>query len=202
MRTFEIGGDFFDVFETPTGRWAVAIGDVCGKGPEAAVVTSLVRHTLRAVSRSPSAREALALLNEVLVRDELDGRFCTACLAIVDPGPQGVDVDLAVAGHPLPRLIEPDQPARPIGEAGTLLGIIDEPTIGECRFRLADGSTLLLFTDGLLGKDDESQTELRRLEERLRTWTDDADQAPLQLNRSPWSGAEDDIAILALRATP
>ena len=85
-------------------------------------------------------------MNEVLLREELDGRFITACFALIDPGPEGAEVDLAVAGHPLPRLIPPHGEGRTVGEPGTLLGVVEDPKIGEHRFDLEPGSTLLLYT--------------------------------------------------------
>ena len=82
----EIGGDFYDVFEIDGGRWAAAVGDVCGKGVEAATFTGMVRHTLRSVTRDAGKpSEALGALNRALLREELEGRFCTVALAIVEP---------------------------------------------------------------------------------------------------------------------
>ncbi len=93
----ELGGDFYDCFATGAGDWALVIGDVCGKGAEAAAITALARYTLRASvlhSRRPS--QVLAELNEALLRQGLDYRFCTVLYASVTPRPDGCEV---VRGH-------------------------------------------------------------------------------------------------------
>src|SRR5206468_1822702 len=74
----EVGGDFYDLFETGASTWAVAIGDVCGKGSEAAAITALARYTVRAAAmRQDAPSQILSLLNEALLRQRTDRRFCT-----------------------------------------------------------------------------------------------------------------------------
>ena len=85
---YEVGGDFYDVFEITEGRWAVVVGDVCGKGVEAAALTGMARHTLRAVSDVAQPSEALEALNRAMLRESLDGRFCTVAMAFVEPDPE------------------------------------------------------------------------------------------------------------------
>ena len=80
----EVGGDFYDVFELPDGQWAVAIGDVCGKGPEAAAITGLARNVLRLLGREGIAPPAvLRRLNTAILDLGDRGRFCTATMATV-----------------------------------------------------------------------------------------------------------------------
>src|SRR5206468_828618 len=77
--------DFYDVFELDDGRWVALVGDVCGKGLEAAALTGLARHTLRAVANVERPSDALAHLNRALLRERIDGRFCTVAIAVFDP---------------------------------------------------------------------------------------------------------------------
>jgi GAF domain-containing protein len=203
LDAYEIGGDFYDVFETADGRWAAVIGDVCGKGIEAAALTSLARHTLRGASRAHRPSRALRVLNEALLREKLDGKFCTACYLVLDPRPDGVAVTLSVAGHPLPQLVKADGSVESIGSHGTMLGVIEDPKLTDVGTLLLPGQTLVLFTDGLLGKDD------RYLEERdalaaLLDGGGSGDVSERLSERVTGFGADrrdDDVAVLILKAT-
>lgn len=145
----QVGGDFYDVFETDEGEWAVVVGDVCGKGPGAAAVTALVRHTTRAAAmqvREPAA--VLAAVNDALLRDPSD-RFCTAVyLRLRMHGVTRVHVDLSSGGHPLPVRVAPDG-IEPVGAAGTLLGVLDSPDLPSSSVTLEAGHALFCYTDGL-----------------------------------------------------
>ena len=104
----EMGGDFYDLFQRRRG-WTVVIGDVCGKGPDAAAVTALARYTLRAAAmreRLPS--RGLHVLNEALLRQRADRRFCTVAYAYLESTEGGVRLGFASGGHPLPLLVRPD----------------------------------------------------------------------------------------------
>lgn len=155
----EVGGDFYDVFETGKGEWAVVLGDVCGKGAAAAAVTALVRHTARAAAmqvRAPGA--VLATLNEALLRDA-NPRFCTAVfLRFCRDDDGSVRMDSASAGHPLPLRLS-DDTIEPIGTPGTLLGVVDEPDLRDAAVVLRPGEALFCYTDGL--------TEARRGDEQF-----------------------------------
>jgi phosphoserine phosphatase RsbU/P len=132
------------------GRWIVAIGDVQGKGPEAAALTGLVRHTLRAETMHRSdPSELLRLLNRVVFLDDTD-RFCTVALAAIEPGPDGVAVDIACGGH-LPPIVtrRGDAPAE-VACRGQLLGVEAEVRIATQRLELGSGDGLVLYTDGVL----------------------------------------------------
>jgi serine phosphatase RsbU (regulator of sigma subunit) len=83
---YEVGGDFYDVFETADRAWALVVGDVCGKGPEAAAITGLARHTIRAIAmhdRRPC--KVLRSLNEALLGEAWTDRFCTVCYVRLRP---------------------------------------------------------------------------------------------------------------------
>jgi sigma-B regulation protein RsbU (phosphoserine phosphatase) len=152
----EVGGDFYDVFEVRTGDWVVVIGDVCGKGVEAAVVTALARHTLRAASVShelPS--QALDTLNQVLLHHEAD-RFCTVALLRLRHRDDRWTGTLACGGHPLPLLIPLGGEPVELGESGSLIGVLDQPTWHDTEVDLQPGDAIVAFTDGVTeGRHDE-----------------------------------------------
>lgn len=170
----EVGGDFYDAFQTPDGHWLV-VGDVCGKGTDAAAVTALVRHSVRALAFAwPSPARVLAAVNEVMLGHGLGRRFATAVLARVaavrppsrdsalpgrtasllpgDAREPAVAAHLTVAGagHPAPLLIEADGVARELPSPGMLLGVRPGEVSEDVRLELEHGSTLVLYTDGLL----------------------------------------------------
>jgi phosphoserine phosphatase RsbU/P len=146
----EVGGDFYDVFETGRDDWAVAVGDVCGKGAPAAVVTALARHTVRAAAiRTRLPKTALAAVNDALLRQR--GRpFCSVVHARLRRDPAGrIRLTVAAGGHPLPLLVPAAGRAGPIGLPGTLLGIVDRPTLHDATVALHPGDVVLFFTDGV-----------------------------------------------------
>jgi PAS domain S-box-containing protein len=145
----EVGGDFYDCFPTGGGDWAAVIGDVCGKGAEAAAVTALARHTLRAaVLHTQRPREVLGELNEALLRQQLDYRFCTVLYAALTPRSRTVTATVATGGHPLPLVLRAGGTVETAGTPGTLLGIVAEPDVSEETVELEPGDALVLFTDG------------------------------------------------------
>jgi hypothetical protein len=147
----EVGGDFYDVFEVAPSVWAAVIGDVCGKGADAAALTALVRYTIRALAtggRRPS--EVLELVNEAIIRQRSDQRFCTvalAQLAVRDDG--GAHVTFSNGGHPLPLVMRANGTAEPFGLPGTLLGVVPDPGLSDQHIELAPGDRLVLYTDGV-----------------------------------------------------
>jgi len=147
----EVGGDFYDVFEHGAGRWMLVIGDVVGKGPRAAGVTALARHTLRAASMtSKSPKVMLEMLHRALRRQPPGADLCTVCLVAMAPASEGMRVTVALAGHPPPLLFGTGGRVTPLGRPGTLLGVLDPIEIRESEFELRAGQTLLLYTDGVL----------------------------------------------------
>ena len=146
----EVGGDFYDVLYHGAERWMLMIGDVCGKGPRAAGVTALARHTLRAAAISgQTAGQMLGTLHRALRLQPPGADLCTVCLITLERTPQRARLKVALAGHPPPLLIDADGHARPIGAPGTLLGVLDEVEIVEQGAELRPGETLLLYTDGV-----------------------------------------------------
>jgi serine phosphatase RsbU (regulator of sigma subunit) len=146
----EVGGDFYDVLEQGAESWILMIGDVCGKGPRAAGVTALARHTLRAAAISgQSAPEMLDTLHRALRRQPPGADLCTVCLVTMEGAPRPARLKVALAGHPPPLLIDPGGHARPIGKPGTLLGVLDSIDVAEIGAQMRPGETLLLYTDGV-----------------------------------------------------
>lgn len=145
----EVGGDFYDVFPVGRDDWVVVIGDVCGKGVDAAVVTALVRHTVRALAVAhDEPRVMLADLNEVLLQHQTE-RFCTVALMRLRRDADGWYAVLSVGGHPSPLLLRDGAPARPCGGTGPLIGVLDHPVFDESTLRLLPGDVLVLYTDGV-----------------------------------------------------
>jgi GAF domain-containing protein len=157
----ELGGDFYDLFAAGDGTWTALIGDVQGKGPDAAAVTALARHTMRAAAAYESRPSGvLALLHRAL-RDQAgdEGRFCTVCYASLRMGRDGVGLELACGGHPLPLVVHADGRVTPVGQLGTLLGSDIAPLLTDVAVTLGPGDVLVFYTDGV--------TEVRRRREEV-----------------------------------
>ena len=145
-----VGGDFYDCFARGKREWAVVLGDVCGKGAEAAAHTALVRYTIRASAMhatSPSA--VLALVNDTLLRQDVD-RFTSALYARLRPQVRGVDVTIAAAGHPLPLRVTDAGDVDEVAARGRVLGLFEERPARDHRVQLEPGDALVLFTDGVI----------------------------------------------------
>ena len=126
------------------------IGDVCGKGAEAASLTALARYTLRAAAQHTRRPQAVLLeLNEALLRAQLGYRFCTVLYASLTPRDGRISVCLATGGHPLPMVLRAGGTVETVGAPGSLVGILDEPDITEQSVELEPGDTLVLVTDGV-----------------------------------------------------
>ncbi len=157
----EVGGDFYDVFETCGGNWAVAIADVCGKGVEAAAVTALTRHTLRAAAlHRAGPAEMLETVNDALRLNFQGSQFCTVALGVVERDAHSARVTLTLGGHPAPLILRADGRVDTAGLPGSLLGVLENPDLREFEARMEPGDTLLLYTDGAI----ETKTKRGRIE--------------------------------------
>jgi len=147
----EVGGDFYDVFALDDGAWALVIGDVLGKGAEAAAVTALARYTLRALAgQSPSPAATLAALNDEMLRQSVDRRFVTAALARLEPrAGGGARLVVACGGHPPPVVLRAGGGGEVAGVPGTLLGVEAQVHIEDSEAQLEPGDALVLYTDGV-----------------------------------------------------
>jgi integral membrane sensor domain MASE1/anti-sigma regulatory factor (Ser/Thr protein kinase) len=205
MQGQEAGGDFYDVFKASPGRWIAVIGDVCGKGPEAASLTALARYTLRAVGRqaaSPSV--ALRALNEAVLEQRSDNRFLTAVLVQLDVASPAYGVALSNGGHPPPLLVRAGGGIEEVvGDGGMLLGIYAEPELVDQRLELLPGDALVLFTDGLVERRDPLDDPAGRIRELLRASAGaSATETAARLGQLALSDdvkADDDVAVVVLR---
>jgi serine phosphatase RsbU (regulator of sigma subunit)/PAS domain-containing protein len=157
--TVEVGGDFYDVFERPNGSFGLVVGDVCGKGAEAAAIMGVARQTVLAagvLETRPSAM--LAVLNEALLRDQTD-LFCTACDIRGIPDAEGAKLTICLAGHPAPFHLRADGTVQRIGRHGTALGLFPDPRLIDSKLRLARGEAVVLFTDGLVERRGSNREE-------------------------------------------
>ena len=204
----DVGGDFYDLFDLGRGDWSVVMGDVCGKGADAAALTALARYTLRATADSAARpSDALHTLNDAVLRQRGDGRFITVAYArlATNGGGPGVRLTLSSGGHPAPIVLRADGSATPVGEPGTLLGVVTDPVLSDELIELGPGDSLFLYTDGVT----EAHAPNHLLEAqdvaRLLSGCGPVDAAALVTCiedevRALGTGAPgDDIAMLALR---
>jgi integral membrane sensor domain MASE1/anti-sigma regulatory factor (Ser/Thr protein kinase) len=201
----EAGGDFYDVFRAGSDRWMAVIGDVCGKGPEAASLTGLARHTLRAVGRhSAGPSEALGALNEAILGQRDDRRFMTAVMVQLDTGTAPNWVALSNGGHPPPLLVRAQGGVEEVtGRGGMLLGIYADAALVDQRLEMEPGDALVLFTDGLAERRDPHEDPASRIKEALMASPGSSARetagrlGALALSDNGYSG--DDVAIVVLR---
>ena len=145
----EVGGDFYDVFQVGDDEWVVTVGDVCGKGVEAAVLTAFVRYTLRGLAvQHTDPSQMLRELNTAMLAHGSD-RFCTLVVMRLLKEDDDWLVAISSAGHPLPVLVTAGGDVAEIGAAGSLVGVLTHPQLDDERHVLTRGDTLLLYTDGV-----------------------------------------------------
>jgi PAS domain S-box-containing protein len=146
----QVGGDFYDIFETAPDQWAIVVGDVCGKGAEAAALTALTRYTARAAAmyeKEPSG--VLSVLNQALLRQRGDYRFTTVVFCLLDLSGERPSLRVACGGHPQPLLLRPDGSTEIVGATGPLLGVMADAAFEDQQADLEPGDVLVLYTDGL-----------------------------------------------------
>jgi sigma-B regulation protein RsbU (phosphoserine phosphatase) len=145
----EVGGDFYDVFPLADGRWGLFLGDVCGKGAEAAAVTSLTRYTLRSAAVfDPDPVAVLTNVDSVLHQEK--ARYCTVVFGVLTPHPDGATLVLAAGGHPPPVLLRAGGTAGYVPtHGGQPVGLVPDPRFVTATVDLGPGDTILLYTDGL-----------------------------------------------------
>jgi serine phosphatase RsbU (regulator of sigma subunit)/PAS domain-containing protein len=164
----EISGDFYDVFRF-SGGWAVAIGDVCGKGQDAAAMTAAARHALRAFAHvHPAPAQVLAAANEVLCEGDYDERFVSVKLAFFEPGPGSAErlvrVRLGSSGHPGPAVVRADGRVEILEGDGLPLGLFRDSQPNAEELELREGDLLFFYTDGVT---DARNADLEFFEEHL-----------------------------------
>jgi serine phosphatase RsbU (regulator of sigma subunit)/PAS domain-containing protein len=204
---YDVGGDFYDVFKSGNGGWGVVIGDVCGKGPEAAALTGLARHTVRAAAMQESdPSRILNLLSEAILHERPGSEFCTAAYGRLDVDPDGTRMTVASGGHPLPLLVTAEGEVKQVGAPGTLLGFTADTKLVDETLDLRPGATLVFYTDGVTEAGEPrgafglgglkavlaqcAGMNAQQIAERV-------DTAAVGLRENP----ADDIAVLVLRIT-
>jgi PAS domain S-box-containing protein len=203
----DVGGDFYDVFPTSDASWGVAIGDVAGKGADAAAVTALARHTLHvAAAYEERPSRVLATLNDALLEDT-PRPLLTAAYARLAPGlPSALEV--ASGGHPLPVIVRASGRVETAGEAGTLLGFAAVPDMVDVEYSLDPGDAVVFYTDGVIeSRPIERALGVDGLTELLRScsgWSAEAiaemvEQAVAERSEGRQN---DDVALLVLRVLP
>ena len=202
----EVGGDFYDLF--PVGdAWVAVMGDVCGKGVEAAALTSLARHGIRAISRGgPPPSAVLRELNEVIVQDRgIDSRFSTVAYVRLVMGAGAILATVASAGHPLPLVVRARGAVETLGEPGMLLGPFAEIRVTDRSGELRPGDALVLFTDGVTearrGGEMFGEARLRELLSRRAGRSAEEIAEALESAVVAFHGGplDDDLAVMVLR---
>jgi PAS domain S-box-containing protein len=205
--TSNVGGDFYDLFPTGDGAWGVLVGDVCGKGVDAAALTGVARHTVRAAASHVSDTcDALHWLHEAISRQDVP-TFCTACFGILHQVSDGhFRLGFCLGGHPPLVLVRADGTSEAVGTFGTVLGLIEEVELAETTVELRTGDVLLLYTDGLTDAPggrgysiDQLGTEVASMAHLAANAI--ADHLGAQLALRFADGASDDTALLVLKVT-
>jgi serine phosphatase RsbU (regulator of sigma subunit)/PAS domain-containing protein len=208
----EVSGDFYDVFPVQDG-WGITIGDVCGKGQEAAAMTAAARHAIRVLAAfTPDPAEVLVKANEVMLSGGYEDRFVTAKLAYLNWDEDGLRVRMGSSGHPGPALVHPDGRVDMLDGGGMPLGLFPAGEFPDSApetetFRLHPGDLLFFFSDGVT---DARNAELGYFEERLadelaglagRSATETARAVQNLLVSFSAEELRDDLTILVARVT-
>jgi serine phosphatase RsbU (regulator of sigma subunit) len=197
----QVGGDFYDVFALGDDTWAMLIGDVCGTGPDAAALTGIARHTVRAAARHrcpPS--DVIDWLNEAVIHSNRD-QYCTACYATLTGCGDRWLLSSSAAGHPLPIVSTADG-TRSFGRPGSLVGIIDQVTVRTDEIELTHGDVLVLYTDGITDLPPPHGLDVEQLEALVHQHRGDgADNIARAIRRSlelrlPDHSRRDDAALI------
>jgi phosphoserine phosphatase RsbU/P len=202
----EVGGDFYDVVPNGDNSWVVVVGDVSGKGVQAATVTGLVRDVIRIlVDDGKPMNEILCRVNRTLVQRG-GGRYCTLAMASVTRERDGaLEVCLHLAGHDRAVLVRADGKTSFVGEGGTALGLLESISSPDAAVRLGAGDSLIFYTDGVTerrrGRELFGTARLREAAAPLAGYPADVMAARLRSTTINFSVEEprDDIAILVLR---
>jgi serine phosphatase RsbU (regulator of sigma subunit) len=200
----DVGGDVYDFLTLDDGRLAIILGDVTGKGIQAAADMAMAKFSFRALSRMhPEPADFLARTNEVIVDEIGVGKFITMLYVLVDP--KARTISCASAGHPAARLVDPEGNVTPLAGHGLALGIEPDQEYETEQAELRAGVSVVLYTDGVpeARRDGEMYGE-ERLDELLRRR---ANLGPQELAEAiladcrSFAGGElgDDCALVCLR---
>jgi sigma-B regulation protein RsbU (phosphoserine phosphatase) len=198
----EVGGDFYDVFQVTDDDWVFVLGDVSGKGVDAAVLTSLIRYTVRGLAiKVAEPSEVLRQLNSLLLARDV-GRFCTLALLRLAREGGGWRLEASFGGHPPAVVLRPGAGTLRFGASGFLVGVFDDVEFTTSRLVLATGESLVLYTDGVT---DAQNGDAHFGEERLMDLLEDLGPQPDSLVRGVLAAVldfqdqpRDDVAMLAV----
>lgn len=202
----DVGGDFYDLFPLAAGRAGFFLGDICGKGPEAAAVTSLARYTMRTAAMLHETPEAILMdLNAALrMNTSAAIQMCTAVYGQLATSTEAVAVTLAVAGHPAPLIVRANGSLEVTTAHGTALGAVEAPVFETCQVTLGPGDAIVIYSDGIL---DVALDEVRIDDRHVAELLAGASHASARDLVGRLAGAvghvrrplRDDVAIMALR---
>jgi PAS domain S-box-containing protein len=222
----DVGGDFYDLFEArgadqngssePSSSWGVVIGDVVGKGAEAATVLAFARYTIRALAtRESCPSTVLSGLNEAMLaqrHERGDHKFCTVTYVKLETDEgnteRGARITVSRGGHAPPFLLRTDGSIYRVGEPGRAIGVFDDVDLTEQEVSLGPGDALILYTDGVV--EARSPDGLFFGEERLMALLRSSVALDASTIASRIEGAalnfqeqapRDDIAVLVLRVS-
>ena len=206
----DVSGDFYDVFpakqEDGSDGWGIVVGDVCGKGEEAAAITAAARHAVRAIAHAnPDPADVLRQVNSVLLAGGFEERFVTTSLAYLRPDDGMVRVLLAGAGHPGPGLVRADGRVEVLECGGMPLGLFGSAEPGTSELVLAPGDLLFFFTDGVTDARGVDMSYFQdRLADQLASVAGESASATVRAVQelvTEFSGGElrDDMTMLAVK---
>jgi serine phosphatase RsbU (regulator of sigma subunit) len=207
--TERVGGDFYDVHPIDDTETLAVLGDVCGKGLEAAVLTGKIRTIVRALlPMAGDHQQFVRLLNDSLLNAD-STRFATLVLASVAREGNGVRLRLTSAGHPPPLVVRANGEVEEVGTRGTLIGVLPEVRSLSATVTLSPGETCLLYTDGItearggpLGGEMFGEERLRNALAQCGGMPAEAVTERIQMLAMQWAGrsTHDDMAVLAITA--
>jgi phosphoserine phosphatase RsbU/P len=204
-----VGGDFYDVFATGNGA-ALVIGDICGHGPDAAALTALARHTIRALCTDNwTPGQVLEGLNRAVLASDAGDDFphCTVALLRGVASDAGLAVTVALGGHPLPVLLREDGSTEEVGISGQIIGCFPSAHWPEEHFVVHPAETLVLYTDGLTeASGGATRFDVQQLRAAIRAnvgqTADVIARNLLAAMSMTESKPRDDVAILVARFSP
>ena len=203
-RAARVGGDFYDILHVAPDRVLIAVGDVCGRGLQAAVETALLRYTLRAYAQESSPGEALSRLNSALLAQDPELPFATIVLALLDVRRR--NLEFAVAGHPRPIVLAGRRRFAVAQAGGFPVSLFPGETYPTNRCVLPEDATIVLYTDGLtearrrggpmLGERGLRETVRRHLDEPAQQL---AESLMGRASRFADGSVDDDMAVVVVK---